>query len=368
LTGRYNATPDTIREATYYDTPNKELAANFWILRKRQELPAPVYDWMIKFRTPDCLIAKNADMSVTPTARNVLRKFEEDVWYNEWSEFSNSARIDFSTTRTINTFKEALAMFPGLSNVPIPDSSPLVIPFNFTFIDQTFLGVRARLGNDDTDIEVSRVTRNGILELVELAFKVPATNQAAVQWFKQVQTTGIADSIVLPVVTSKTKIAFTAPAQDCTWNPWGSYSNCSVTCGGGVQVRSRTQIQATIGGQPCQGNSTESMACNTQACVADCSWTAWGPPSPCSKTCGGGTANRTRTFIPPLGNGVPCNPKDGFELITCNTESCPEAIVSGSKSPFQWWWWLVIGGGILLLIIIVVIIVCCCKKKGVETV
>jgi hypothetical protein len=259
-------------------------------------------------------------------------------------------------------------MFPGLSTVPVALDSPLLIPFNFTFIDRTYLGVSIVLGNDRTDVEVSKVSRNGILELVELAFKVPAENQVATRWFRQMQTTGLADTIVLPVATSKTKIAFTAPAQDCTWNPWGPYSNCSVPCGGGVQVRIRTQIQATIGGQPCQGNSTESMACNTQLCVSDCAWTQWGPATPCSKTCGGGTSNRTRTFIPPQGNGAPCNPTDGFELTTCNTLSCPEGVVSGFKSPFPWWWWLVIGAGVLLIIIIIVVIVCCCKKKGVETV
>ncbi|CAJ0958170.1 unnamed protein product, partial [Mesorhabditis belari] len=74
------------------------------------------------------------------------------------------------------------------------------------------------------------------------------------------------------------------------WNQWGSWSSCSKSCGGGVQVRTRT-CNTQCGVCTCQGPATEERACNSQAC---CSWTQWSEWSACSVSCGNGIQTRNR--------------------------------------------------------------------------
>ncbi|XP_052700281.1 ectin-like [Crassostrea angulata] len=46
-----------------------------------------------------------------------------------------------------------------------------------------------------------------------------------------------------------------------TWNPWGLFSPCDKTCGGGIQIRHRT-----CGSAPCIGDYIESASCNVHQC------------------------------------------------------------------------------------------------------
>lgn len=50
------------------------------------------------------------------------------------------------------------------------------------------------------------------------------------------------------------------------WSGWSGWSSCSVACGGGTQARTRQCQNVSCGGDPCSGASTETQACNTQAC------------------------------------------------------------------------------------------------------
>ena len=55
---------------------------------------------------------------------------------------------------------------------------------------------------------------------------------------------------------------------DGNWSDWNDWSDCPVTCGGGVQERSRTCTNppAQFGGKPCPGVSEETRACNEDPC------------------------------------------------------------------------------------------------------
>ena len=54
---------------------------------------------------------------------------------------------------------------------------------------------------------------------------------------------------------------------NCKWAPWHAWSECTATCGGGVQNRTRAVLQAASnGGKDCQGPAAQFRDCNTAKC------------------------------------------------------------------------------------------------------
>ena len=53
---------------------------------------------------------------------------------------------------------------------------------------------------------------------------------------------------------------------NCEWGPWGPYSKCSKSCGGGKQSRTRSKSVVESNGGACYGFPTEIVTCNTQNC------------------------------------------------------------------------------------------------------
>lgn len=64
----------------------------------------------------------------------------------------------------------------------------------------------------------------------------------------------------------RNKIVFVS--VDGGYDEWGNYSECSLTCGGGNQMRMRTCTNPVPqnGGNPCMGVHSQTRECNTQAC------------------------------------------------------------------------------------------------------
>ncbi|CAK0844055.1 unnamed protein product [Prorocentrum cordatum] len=68
------------------------------------------------------------------------------------------------------------------------------------------------------------------------------------------------------ICTNGLKIYISKPV-DCAWGEYGSWGKCSKSCGGGTRQRTRTEKSpAKGGGKPCEGSTTESGECNTKAC------------------------------------------------------------------------------------------------------
>ncbi|XP_073259279.1 lactadherin-like [Porites lutea] len=114
------------------------------------------------------------------------------------------------------------------------------------------------------------------------------------------------------------------------YSDWGPYSQCSKTCGGGEQKRTRTCTNPppAYGGKDCStlGASFSTRKCNIDPCPINGGYSAWGPYSQCSKTCGGGEQKRTRTCTdpPPQHGGDDCSRLgSAFSTRECNTQACP---------------------------------------------
>ena len=57
---------------------------------------------------------------------------------------------------------------------------------------------------------------------------------------------------------------------DGVWTAWGSWGQCTVTCGGGKSTKTRTctNPRPQHGGAPCAGADNSKKDCNTQVCIS----------------------------------------------------------------------------------------------------
>jgi len=53
---------------------------------------------------------------------------------------------------------------------------------------------------------------------------------------------------------------------DGVWDTWSDWAECSVTCGGGSQTRTRDCQGPFYSGAECSGDSSQIQDCNTQNC------------------------------------------------------------------------------------------------------
>eukprot|EP00918_Siedleckia_nematoides_P022263 GHVU01047864.1.p1 GENE.GHVU01047864.1~~GHVU01047864.1.p1 ORF type:complete len:843 (+),score=128.05 GHVU01047864.1:104-2530(+) len=102
------------------------------------------------------------------------------------------------------------------------------------------------------------------------------------------------------------------------WQPW---ADCSKGCGGGRTIRTRKIINWNAGtGKECD-EFEQANACNVHHCPVDCVMGLWGSWSDCSQSCGVGRRHRTRSpSTYPQGDGKTCDATVDEE--TCNPGTC----------------------------------------------
>ncbi|XP_030052234.1 SCO-spondin [Microcaecilia unicolor] len=112
---------------------------------------------------------------------------------------------------------------------------------------------------------------------------------------------------------------------DGAWTPWSPWSDCPVTCGQGIQIRTRACINPPPrnNGSDCLGSDREVQECTIFPCGGNtrCEWSDW---SPCSRSCGTGIASRKRTCQCPASESpdAPCNETEHMEAQACYTQAC----------------------------------------------
>jgi hypothetical protein len=136
---------------------------------------------------------------------------------------------------------------------------------------------------------------------------------------------------------SKTRKCNTDPCPvDCVPSGFNDWSACSVTCGTGQKVRARTaMVEVAHGGVPCPA-LTETKECTGAMqlhCPVDCALTPWHPWSECTRSCGTGLQTATRDITQqPSNGGEICG--DVYQFRKCHTTPCP---VDCKMSPFGEW-------------------------------
>jgi hypothetical protein len=166
-----------------------------------------------------------------------------------------------------------------------------------------------------------------------------------------------------PVCQCKTGSGYSGPAcavpptpVNGNYSTWGLWGSCSVSCGGGTQMRARACTASAFGGVPsaCEAYSraqalgdisvpppalTETRDCNAAACAdstpVDGAYGSWSDWSACNSSCDGrsgyyaGSRFRTRACDspPPTANGRTCEQQasvigDAIEYQPCNTDFC----------------------------------------------
>lgn len=126
---------------------------------------------------------------------------------------------------------------------------------------------------------------------------------------------------------------------DGMWSFWSDWLPCDVPCGKGMHSRVRTcdSPRPQYGGEPCRGPATEETICDTGIpCPVVGNWSPWSVWSECTATCGIGLQQRIRLCNnpPPQYGGDMCygNPE---EVRECDTFIfCP---INGNWAPWTKW-------------------------------
>merc|ERR1712002_409918 len=121
------------------------------------------------------------------------------------------------------------------------------------------------------------------------------------------------------------------------WTNWSEWSACSKTCGAGEkeQTRTCTNPKPQHGGKPCEGENKATASCNDGPCPIDGGWSNWGKWGECSVTCGDGKQSRERQCNNPKPQHGGANCKgDATGTQICNSGPCP---IDGGRSDWSKW-------------------------------
>ncbi|KAM7029244.1 adhesion G protein-coupled receptor B2 [Acridotheres tristis] len=106
------------------------------------------------------------------------------------------------------------------------------------------------------------------------------------------------------------------------WEEWSPWSLCSVTCGRGARTRTRLCVASRRGGKACEGPELQAKPCNIAICPVEGQWLEWGAWSRCSVTCANGTQQRTRKCSVSAHGWAECRGAHA-DARDCSNPTCP---------------------------------------------
>ncbi|KAF1567528.1 Adhesion G protein-coupled receptor B2, partial [Eudyptes schlegeli] len=106
------------------------------------------------------------------------------------------------------------------------------------------------------------------------------------------------------------------------WEEWSPWSLCSVTCGRGARTRTRQCVAPQRGGKACEGPELQAKPCNIASCLVEGQWLEWGAWSRCSVTCANGTQQRTRKCSVSAHGWAECRGAHA-DARECSNPTCP---------------------------------------------
>jgi hypothetical protein len=153
---------------------------------------------------------------------------------------------------------------------------------------------------------------------------------------RQVLVQPVGNGIACPSTAGFSLCTHGACGQDCVVSSWGSYGTCDKSCGSGSQTRARTILMGSANGGAACPTLQGQRACNTGCCPVSCVLSPWGTWSQCSKTCGLGDKTRARTITThPSCGGDDCLTQDDRDTcVSGGLHDCPVDCVLG-----QWAGW-----------------------------
>ncbi|XP_061521678.1 adhesion G protein-coupled receptor B2 isoform X9 [Phycodurus eques] len=117
------------------------------------------------------------------------------------------------------------------------------------------------------------------------------------------------------------------------WHEWSSWSLCSVTCGRGSRTRTRKCVNEG-GAVPCGWPETQTKLCNIAVCPVEGKWLEWGPWSRCSVSCNTGTQQRQRRCSSSVHGWAECKGPHQ-QSRECTNPSCAGGGNWGSWNPWS---------------------------------
>ena len=126
---------------------------------------------------------------------------------------------------------------------------------------------------------------------------------------------GVIAAVLTPLNAWRRRRRRRCPVTHCRVSSWTSWSSCTRSCGGGSATRTRRKTSSQSCGGGCPYHFTETKLCNTNCCPVNCvyTWSSW------SNCAGCGTSTQSRS--PNIKRQSSCNGRacPAKQTRSCNT-------------------------------------------------